>query len=92
MNLSPCGVDCASCPYSESCGGCYAIAGKPAFLKEIGVEVCPLYECPVTKKGYHSCAECAELPCELYQSWRDPSMSDEQHQEGITQRVNNLKG
>jgi len=92
MNQSTCGVDCSSCDYLESCGGCYAIAGKPPFLQDIGVEICPLYECPVTKKGYHNCAPCEELPCELFQSWRDPSMSDEQHQESITQRVKNLKG
>lgn len=93
LALAPCGVNCDGCCYLENCGGCRAIQGKPSYLKEIeGVEVCPLYECPVSKKGYQNCAECTELPCEIYHSWRDPSMTDEQHLASIDERVKNLRG
>lgn len=92
LALSPCGINCGTCHYGESCGGCQAIQGKPFYIKDFGIEVCPLYECPVSKKGYQTCADCTELPCKLYQDWRDPSMSDEQHQASIDERVKNLRG
>lgn len=92
MLLAPCGVDCDGCTYSESCGGsCFEIKGKPFYLKEIGVDLCPLYDCPVNKKGYKTCAECEDLPCELFHEWRDPSMSDEQHLTSINERVERLR-
>lgn len=93
MSLSPCGIKCGefeSCK-SAGCGGCHAIKGKPFFLKDFGMEVCPLYDCPVNKKGYHTCAECPELPCKIYYDWKDPSMSEEAHINSINERVKVLK-
>ena len=93
MLLSPCGVDCETCDHLKSCGGCNAVKGKPFYLKDIeGVEVCPMYECPVNEKGYKSCAECPELPCRIYYDWKDPSMTDEEHTNSINERVKALKG
>lgn len=92
MLLAPCGVDCGGCHLSKQCGGsCYGIKGKPFYLKDFGVETCPLYDCPVNQNGFKTCAECEKLPCELFYSWKDPSMSEEQHLESIEQRVKSLK-
>ena len=90
--LSPCGVDCGSCPFlGENCGGCAATKGKPFYIKDFNTEICPLYDCPVNKKGLETCGPCAELPCEIYHNWRDPSMTDEQHLDSINERVKILK-
>jgi len=92
MYLSACGVDCEKCPLKDQCGGnCHAVKGVPFFLKDFGVEVCPLYDCAVNKKGLKTCAECAELPCQLFYDWKDPSMSDEEHLKSVEERVGYLK-
>jgi hypothetical protein len=91
MTLALCGIDCESCDSFDSCGGCYKIEGKPFYIKDFGMEVCPLYDCPVSKKGYKSCAECSELPCQLFRDWKDPSVSDEVHLNSINERVRILK-
>ena len=41
MSLSPCGIDCEICDYHKSCDGCYVIKGKPFYLKDFGVKICP---------------------------------------------------
>ena len=93
MSLSPCGINCGEFEACKTagCGGCHAIQGKPFFLKDFGVEVCPMYDCPVNKKGYKSCAECSELPCQIFYDWKDPSMTDEAHINSINDRVKILK-
>ena len=92
MLLSPCGIDCEKCDYFQSCaGGCRAIKGRPFYLKDFGVEVCPMYDCSVAKKGYKSCAGCHELPCKIFYDWKDPSMTEEAHINSINERVKALK-
>ncbi len=92
MSVAPCGLICESCSFTESCGGgCHEGGGKPFYIKDFGVEVCPMYDCAVTQKGYTTCGECAELPCQIFYDWRDPSMSEEQHLQSINARVEALK-
>jgi hypothetical protein len=45
----------------------------------------------VNKKGFKTCAECSELPCQIYYDWKDPSMTDEAHIQSIKDRVLLLK-
>ena len=93
MSLSPCGINCGefeACK-SSGCGGCHKIQGKPFYLKDFGVDVCPMYDCPVNQKGLTTCAECSELPCKIYYDWKDPSMTDEEHINSINERVKILK-
>lgn len=92
MIMSPCGIDCDGCPLKESCGGdCLSIKGKPFYIKDFGIEICPLYDCAVNKKGFKTCGECSDLPCQLFYDWRDPSMSDEAHIQSINDRTEVLK-
>ncbi|WP_368183500.1 VOC family protein [Anaerotruncus rubiinfantis] len=90
--LSPCGVDCAGCgQYPAECPGCNAIEGKVYWARYIGQEACPEYTCPVNEKGLRSCGECRELPCRQFYEMQDPSVSDEQHQKEIEERVARLR-
>ena len=91
MSLSPCGINCGEFEACKECGGCHEICGKPFYIQDFGMEVCPLYDCPVNKKGFTTCAQCSELPCKLYYDWKDPSMSDEEHINSINERVKTLK-
>jgi hypothetical protein len=93
MLLAPCGIDCKSCDFNRnhSCGGCYAIEGKPFYVQDFGMDVCPMYDCSVNKNGYKSCAECSELPCQIFYEWKDPSMTDEEHITSIHERAKILK-
>ena len=93
MSLSPCGINCGEFEACKEagCGGCHEIKGKPFYIKDFGIEVCPMYDCPVNKKGYKSCAECPELPCQIFYDWKDPSMTDEAHINSINERVKILK-
>lgn len=91
MILSPCGIDCGSCDFDESCKDCHSAEGKPPYLADFGVEVCPMYDCPVNNKGYKTCGECPELPCQIFYDWKDPSMTDEEHINSINERVKTLK-
>ena len=92
MNISPCGIDCDVCPLMEKCGNaCQVSGGKPFYIKDFDVEVCPIYDCSVNKNGFKTCAECSKLPCEHFYEWRDPSMSQEEHNKGIEENVARLK-
>ena len=93
MNLAPCGSTyCEKCEAKDSCGGgCRESKGKPFYLSGFGVEVCPIYDCSVNKNGYYSCAECENLPCQLYYDWKDPSNTDEEHIRSVKERTLLLK-
>jgi len=92
MLLAPCGVNCEECTFKESCGGsCFECGGKPFYVKDFGFEICPLFDCPVNKKGYRTCGECPDLPCQLFYDWKDPEMSEEAHIKSINDRVAALK-
>jgi len=97
--LAVCGADCAPCPFfqkefnGQTCAGCRQTKGNPFWAAEdFNGGACPIFDCASTKHSFNSCGECAELPCALFFELKDPSMSDEQHRESITRRVNVLKG
>jgi hypothetical protein len=60
-----CGISCGLCPRFQSkaksrCLGC----GPDGHCS-----YCPVYRCCVTKRGYESCADCREFPCERFSTW-----------------------
>ena len=90
LALSVCGTDCAACPLrGETCAGCNAACGK-VFHAPAG-KACPIYACCSGKHRFATCAECEELPCGLWLSTRDPSMTDEQFRASVDARVSALK-
>jgi len=98
-DISVCGIDCAvmcvECNKFEElqnnpCKGCNAIEGKVFWAKMFDLDVCPIYACAKDRQLKH-CGECESLPCNIYADMKDPSMSDEQHQQSINERVEVLK-
>ncbi|MEL7656083.1 MAG: DUF3795 domain-containing protein, partial [Bacillota bacterium] len=93
MLVSPCGVDCSGCKsYPETCLGCREIEGKVFWAAYIGADTCPMYHCCANERQLKHCGECEELPCHIYFDTQDPEMTKEEHEEGIRQRVEILKG
>jgi hypothetical protein len=92
MLSAPCGADCNVCEFKEDCGGsCFACEGKPCYIATTGLEICEIYDCAINKKGYKSCGECADLPCEIFYAWKDPSISDEDFKANVDMRVAALR-
>lgn len=90
IGLSCCGTDCAVCPYYENlCQGCNESGGK-VFHAPAG-KACPIYTCSVQKHKNATCADCKQVPCEIWMSTRDPQMSENQFASGVRERVENLK-
>jgi hypothetical protein len=74
----------------ECKGDCETLKGKVYWAKYIGVEVCPVYQC-VQDHGLKSCGDCEKLPCQLWFTLKDPSMTDAEHEKSIKDRVKLLK-
>ena len=88
-----CGLYCGECEYIEKqCHGCANVQGKPFWTAQFGVEVCPLYDCCVAQKRLEHCGLCHDFPCETFNSLRDPSLSDEEAEQALNMRRNNLMG
>jgi hypothetical protein len=93
MVISACGVICDGCPFfNKECSGCNEVKGKPFWTKDLPGGICQLYNCPINIKKFNNCGECSELPCKTFYEYKDPNMSEEEHKESITRRVNTLKG
>ena len=52
---------------------------------------CPLYDCSVNEKHMSNCGACVELPCRKFHDLKDPSVSEQEHMEGIEKRVKTLR-
>ena len=90
VGLSVCGTDCSACPfYRNQCAGCNEANGK-VFHAPDG-KPCLIFGCCVNKHRLASCASCDELPCAVWYATRDPSMTDDQFQKSIQNRVSILK-
>jgi len=98
-DISVCGLDCAvmcaECNKIEElqnnpCKGCNAMEGKVFWTKYFNMDICSIFACAKEKQLKH-CGECELLPCNIWIELKDPSMSDEQHQQSIKDRVDVLK-
>lgn len=88
-----CGLYCTACEYRETnpCAGCMAVEGRPIWVAQVGIEVCPLYECCVADRGMKHCGTCDDLPCEQFLKSHDPSLGPEEAREDICRRVETLR-
>ena len=93
MVISACGLVCSDCEfYQKQCAGCREVKGQTFWAVEhLPNKVCPLYNCAVNERGYKDCGGCSELPCTVFREMKDPSSTDEQHQQGLIDRVARLK-
>lgn len=91
--LSSCGLICSECEfYGKQCEGCYQVKGSTFWAKEMMPDkTCPLFKCAINEKGFTSCGDCRELPCQLFRSMKDPASTDEEHQKSLVLRVQRLK-
>jgi hypothetical protein len=87
-----CGLYCGDCEYlGGQCSGCGNVEGKPFWTGQLGLVVCPVYNCSVLRQGIEHCGLCEEFPCELFTSLRDPNMSDEEAENSVRARQENLR-
>ena len=90
IGLSVCGSDCASCPmFGNPCIGCNAACGK--VFHTSGDQPCGIYACCAVRHRYATCASCSQLPCGIWEAVRDPSMTEDQFRQNITERISALK-
>ncbi len=55
-----CGLYCGLCPKFQSQAQSRCLGCHPGLQHDY----CGVYRCCVKKQGYHTCAECADFPCE----------------------------
>lgn len=90
--LSACGLLCNECEaFGESCSGCIQVAGRPSWAKDVGIDVCELFECAVNR-GFGTCGECDAVPCKRMVKLRDPRITPEAHIDELRARVDRLRG
>ena len=88
---SPCGAVCSDCArFPSECAGCRKIKGKVYWLKYAGGDVCPVYSCCRSVRGFDTCGDCDKLPCEKFV--KDPTISDEENEAHLKAMVSRLKG
>jgi hypothetical protein len=88
----PCGIFCGDCEYlGDSCAGCGHVEGKPFWTSEVEMEICPLFDCSVNVKRLEHCGLCDDLPCELFRSFSDPSLTPQEAERSVLERVDELK-
>lgn len=88
----PCGWHCDDCQhYREDCPGCRQTGGRPFWTSTSEIKVCPVHQCCTEQEGLEHCGLCANLPCDTFLAWRDPSMSDDEFQRSLTERTESLR-
>jgi hypothetical protein len=89
---APCGLYCGECEnLGDKCQGCMQVKGKPFWTALYKVDVYPLYDCSINKKHLEHCGLCADFPCKLFLSLRDPSQSDEEADKSVKKKQADLK-
>ena len=93
MMLSACGLICSECEFfGKQCNGCHAVKGQTFWaLEHMPSKVCPLYGCSVNDKNFRDCGDCAEVPCKMFREMKDPNSTEEEHLQGLVDRVERLK-
>lgn len=83
LGLTVCGKDCSICPLHGTCqssGTCTAPDGKR----------CPIFAC-CNRQCLTTCASCVQIPCEIWQAVREPSITDEAFRKSISDRIAALR-
>ncbi len=89
--FSVCGIDCKSChDFLSNCNGCRAMQGKIYWTKQVGFSCSPIYQC-VKDNKMSDCGECNRLPCDVWMSLNDPSLTEQEPQKSIDNRIAALK-
>ncbi len=90
--VSPCGTICSDCKdYQRDCAGCSELEGKVYWTNYVNMKICPLYDCPINKHKYKTCAKCKNVPCKKWRDLKDPNISDEVFDNEVKERLVVLK-
>ena len=90
LGLTVCGQACGECDfYQKDCPGCNESRGKAFFVSE--GKACPIYACAANRKRLTHCGFCGEAPCQLWRDIRDPVLSDQEFEEDLNHRLEQLK-
>lgn len=82
-----CGLYCGDCEHLGGlCHGCGSVEGKPFWTAQMKVDVCPLYGCCVGTRQLEHCGLCDELPCDTFNSFHDPALSEEEARKSVLDR------
>jgi len=82
-----CGIYCGDCEYiNDKCPGCNQTQGKPFWTASFNIDVCPIFGCCAGEKRLEHCGLCDEFPCETFTSLRDPSMSEGEAEQSLSER------
>lgn len=88
--ISCCGTECRECGcYGTVCRGCNESLGKVFHAPE--GQACPIYECSVDHKKLRGCGDCSMAPCDIWKKTKDPSLSEEEFERNIQERLGRLK-
>ncbi|MFZ2054832.1 MAG: DUF3795 domain-containing protein [Candidatus Aminicenantales bacterium] len=91
-NLSVCGLICDRCAFfKKPCRGCYETKGMTFWAAELPEKTCLLFQCAIKTRGFSSCAECSELPCQSFRELKDPNISEKEHLKALEERVHRLR-
>ncbi|MDY6843980.1 MAG: DUF3795 domain-containing protein [Thermodesulfobacteriota bacterium] len=87
----PCGLLCKDCDYlHKQCEGCGHMKGKPFWITETNMHICPIYDCCRNTKQLEHCGLCEYLPCQVFVELRDPSLSDKEFYKSLQNRKEKL--
>ncbi|MDD2715628.1 MAG: DUF3795 domain-containing protein [Candidatus Wallbacteria bacterium] len=88
----PCGYTCGGCShFRKDCAGCRQTEGKPYWSSYVENSRCPIYYCCTNERLLEHCGLCSQLPCETFLKLRDPSLSDEEFQKSLNERLTILR-
>ena len=86
-----CGICCGECQFlDQQCPGCGQVAGKPFWTSQALLGICPFYDCCRNQKNLEHCGVCDRFPCKVFSELRDPNMTDDEFEESLNMRKNNL--
>lgn len=90
LGLTVCGQACGECPfYQKDCAGCNESGGKVFHAPE--GKACPIYACAANRKRLTHCGFCGEVPCKLWRETKDPALSDQEFEQDLVNRLNQLQ-
>ncbi len=92
INYAPvCGIYCGECPFlGKQCTGCGSVEGKPFWTNQMPQGICPLHDCCQNQKNLEHCGLCDDFPCKTFLELRDPNMTEDEFQESLSMRKENL--
>ncbi len=69
---------------------CHVLRGIMGIVKGV-IMKSPIYEYSVNQKKLKGCGTCSSVPCDIWKNTKDPSLSDEEFEHNIQERVGRLR-